>query len=49
MDFGSKENEKFMAMELASKGYVVIAIGYRLADAANFLPELKISKPEFNG
>lgn len=33
---GSKENEKFMAMELASKGYVVIAIGYRLADAAKF-------------
>lgn len=33
---GSKENEKFMAMELASKGYVVIAIGYRLADVAKF-------------
>ncbi|SHF43618.1 alpha/beta hydrolase [Chryseobacterium takakiae] len=33
---GSKENEKYMAMELASKGYVVIAIGYRLADVAKF-------------
>ena len=33
---GSKENEKFMAMELASKGYVVIGIGYRLADVAKF-------------
>lgn len=33
---GSKENEKFMAMELASKGYVVIAIGYRLADVAKY-------------
>lgn len=33
---GSKENEKFMAMELASKGYVVIAVGYRLADVAKF-------------
>lgn len=33
---GSKENEKFMAMELASKGYVVIAIGYRLADIAPY-------------
>lgn len=33
---GSKENEKYMAMELASHGYVVIAIGYRLADAAKF-------------
>lgn len=33
---GSKENEKFMAMELASKGYVVIAIGYRLADIAKY-------------
>lgn len=33
---GSKENEKFMAMELASKGYVVIAIEYRLADIAKY-------------
>lgn len=33
---GSKENEKFMAMELASKGFVVIAIGYRLADVAKY-------------
>ncbi|WP_267404161.1 MULTISPECIES: alpha/beta hydrolase fold domain-containing protein [unclassified Chryseobacterium] len=33
---GSKENEKFMAMELASRGYVVIAIGYRLADVAKY-------------
>ena len=33
---GSKENEKYMAMELASKGFVVIAIGYRLADAAKY-------------
>ncbi len=33
---GSKENEKYMAMELASKGFVVIAIGYRLADIAKY-------------
>ncbi|WP_300686493.1 alpha/beta hydrolase [Chryseobacterium sp.] len=33
---GSKENEKYMAMELASKGFVAIAIGYRLADAAKY-------------
>ncbi|MFZ4929012.1 alpha/beta hydrolase [Chryseobacterium sp. Mn2064] len=33
---GSKENEKYMAMELASKGFVVIAIGYRLADTAKY-------------
>ncbi|NML58976.1 alpha/beta hydrolase [Chryseobacterium cheonjiense] len=33
---GSKENEKYMAMELASKGYVVIAVGYRLADVAKY-------------
>jgi pectinesterase len=33
---GNKENEKFMAMELASKGYVVIAVGYRLADVAPY-------------
>jgi len=33
---GSKENEKFMAQELASRGYVAIAVGYRLADAAKY-------------
>ncbi|UTX48946.1 alpha/beta hydrolase [Chryseobacterium sp. MA9] len=33
---GSKENEKYMAMELASKGFVVIAVGYRLSDAAKY-------------
>ncbi len=33
---GSKENEKYMAMELASHGYVVMAIGYRLADVAKY-------------
>ena len=33
---GSKENEKFMAQELASKGYVAIAVGYRLADVAKY-------------
>ena len=33
---GSKENEKYMAMKLASKGYVIIAIGYRLADVAKY-------------
>ncbi|MDR4954346.1 alpha/beta hydrolase [Chryseobacterium sp. ES2] len=33
---GSKDNEKYMAMELASKGFVVIAVGYRLADAAKY-------------
>lgn len=33
---GSKENEKYMAMELASKGFVVIAVGYRLADVAKY-------------
>jgi len=33
---GSKENEKYMAMELASKGFVVIAVGYRLADIAKY-------------
>lgn len=33
---GSKENEKFMAQELASKGYVVIAVGYRLSDVAKY-------------
>ncbi|MBP1164107.1 acetyl esterase/lipase [Chryseobacterium sp. PvR013] len=33
---GSKDNEKYMAMELASKGFVVIAVGYRLADIAKY-------------
>ncbi|MEJ5104021.1 alpha/beta hydrolase [Chryseobacterium sp. MYb328] len=33
---GSKENEKYMAMELASKGFVVIAVGYRLADISKY-------------
>ncbi|WP_054512929.1 alpha/beta hydrolase [Chryseobacterium sp. ERMR1:04] len=33
---GTKENEKYMAMELASKGYVTIAVGYRLADVAKY-------------
>lgn len=33
---GSKENEKYMAQELASKGYVAIAIGYRLADVGKY-------------
>ncbi|SHG26005.1 alpha/beta hydrolase [Chryseobacterium vrystaatense] len=33
---GSKENEKYMAQELASKGYVAIAVGYRLADVAKY-------------
>lgn len=33
---GSKENEKYMAQELASRGYVAIAVGYRLADVAKF-------------
>lgn len=33
---GSKENEKFMAQELASKGYVAIAVGYRLSDVAKY-------------
>ncbi|MFY1047846.1 alpha/beta hydrolase [Chryseobacterium sp. GP-SGM7] len=33
---GSKENEKYMAQELASKGYVAIAVGYRLSDVAKF-------------
>lgn len=33
---GSKENEKYMAMELASKGYIAMAVGYRLADVAKY-------------
>ncbi|RXM41314.1 esterase [Chryseobacterium sp. CH21] len=33
---GNKDNEKYMAMELASKGFVVIAVGYRLADTAKY-------------
>ncbi|MBD3903497.1 alpha/beta hydrolase [Chryseobacterium sp. Ch-15] len=33
---GSKENEKFMAQELASKGYVAIAVGYRLSEVAKY-------------
>lgn len=33
---GSKENEKYMAQELASKGYVAIAVGYRLSDVAKY-------------
>lgn len=33
---GDKENEKFMAQELASRGYVAIAVGYRLADVAKY-------------
>ncbi|WP_379964337.1 alpha/beta hydrolase [Epilithonimonas sp. UC225_85] len=33
---GSRENEKYMAQELASKGYVAIAVGYRLADVAKY-------------
>ena len=33
---GIKENEKYMAQELAAKGYVAIAVGYRLADVAKY-------------
>ncbi len=33
---GSRENEKYMAQELAAKGYVAIAVGYRLADVAKY-------------
>ncbi|MBW8524237.1 alpha/beta hydrolase [Chryseobacterium chendengshani] len=33
---GSKENEKYMAQELASKGYVAIAIDYRLSEVAKY-------------
>lgn len=33
---GSKENEQFMAQELAARGYVAMAVGYRLADVAKY-------------
>lgn len=33
---GSKENEKYMAQELAAKGYVAIAVGYRLSEVATY-------------
>ena len=33
---GSKENEKFMAQELASQGYVVMAVNYRLSNVAKY-------------
>ncbi len=33
---GSKENERFLAQELASKGYVVMAINYSLSDDAKY-------------
>lgn len=33
---GSKENEKFLAQELASKGYVAMAINYSLSDVAKY-------------
>jgi acetyl esterase len=33
---GSRDNEKYMAQELASRGYVAIAVGYRLADTAKY-------------
>ena len=33
---GSKENEKFLAQELASKGYVAMAINYSLSDDAKY-------------
>jgi pectinesterase len=33
---GSKENEKYMAQELAAKGYVAIAVGYRLSEVAKY-------------
>lgn len=33
---GNKENEKYMAQELASKGYVAIAVGYRLSEVAKY-------------
>lgn len=33
---GSKENEKFLAQELASKGYVAMAINYSLSDVARY-------------
>jgi dienelactone hydrolase len=33
---GSKENEKFLAQELASKGYVAMTINYSLSDDAKY-------------
>lgn len=33
---GSKENEKYMAQELAAKGYVAIAVGYRLSEVEKY-------------
>ncbi len=33
---GSKENERFLAQELASKGYVVMAVNYSLSDEAKY-------------
>lgn len=33
---GSKENERFLAQELASKGYVAMAINYSLSDDAKY-------------
>ncbi|WP_374444857.1 alpha/beta hydrolase [Epilithonimonas sp.] len=33
---GSKENERFLAQELASKGYVVMAVNYSLSDVAKY-------------
>lgn len=33
---GSKENEKFLAQELASKGYIAMAINYSLSDFAKY-------------
>jgi acetyl esterase len=33
---GSKENEKYMAQELASRGYVAIAVSYRLSEVAKY-------------
>lgn len=33
---GSKENERFLAQEMASKGYVVMAVNYSLSDDAKY-------------
>lgn len=33
---GSKENQQYMAQQLASKGFVAMAINYRLADEAKY-------------
>ncbi len=33
---GSKENERYLAQEIASKGYVAMAINYSLSDAAKY-------------